>query len=185
MKKILVPIADGFEEVEMITIVDVLRRAGLTVIVAGIKSGEVVGAHDIKLIPDVSLDNVMDEEFDMILLPGGQPGVDNLRKDSRVLDLLRTMDEQKKLIGAICAAPLVLRDAKLTAGKTLTCYPGFENQIEDMKFDNNRVVSDGRLLTSRGPGTAMEFSLEIVKILCGGEKALELSNQLLFQQSTP
>ncbi len=184
MKKILIPVADGFEEVEMVTIVDVLRRAGLTVIIAGIKEGALRGAHQIKLIPDTTLAEVKDEEFDMLILPGGQPGVDNLRQDTNVLNLLKKMNSDNKLIGAICAAPLVLRDANLTAGKEMTCYPGFEKEIQDMQFKNSRVVKDGSFVTSRGPGTAMEFSLEIVRMLCGDKKEEELSSQLLVQKST-
>ena len=111
MKKIIMPLADGFEEIETMTIVDVLRRAGLSITIAGLKSGELVGAHDIRVMPDQTLDEVKEESFDMIVLPGGQPGVDNLRKDPRVLDLLKKMKKSNKVIGAICAAPLALRDA--------------------------------------------------------------------------
>ena len=96
MKKIIMPLADGFEEIETMTIVDVLRRAGLSIIIAGLKSGELVGAHDIRVMPDQTLDDVKEESFDMIVLPGGQPGVDNLRKDSRVLDLLKKMKKKQQ-----------------------------------------------------------------------------------------
>ncbi len=179
MKKILVPLADGFEEIETMAIIDVLRRAGLEVTVAGVKAGELVGSHRIRVVPDTVLEKVMSEEFDLVVLPGGQPGVDNLRKDARVLDILKKMDEKKKMIGAICAAPLVLRDAGLIEGRTLTSYPGIESELKNACYLETRVVVDGNLITSRGPGSAIEFSLKLVEMLLGREKAGEISKALL------
>lgn len=179
MKKILIPLADGFEEIEAVTIIDVLRRAGLEVIVAGLKAGELVGARHVRLVPDTVLDKVKDQDFDVLVLPGGQPGVDNLRKNPRVLEILKTMNEKKKLIGAICAAPLALRDAGLIAGKAITSYPGIEQELSGSRYVQTRVVVDGNVVTSRGPGTAMEFSLKLVEIILGKNKAEELSETLL------
>lgn len=179
MKKVLVPVAEGFEEIEAVTIIDVLRRAGMEVTVAGLRRGEIKGAHDIKISPDALLDAVKDKDFDMIVLPGGMPGVDHLRKDARVISLLKKMKETNKPIGAICAAPLVLRDAGLTSGLKFTCYPGFDSQIPGGKFEKGRVVTDGNIITSKGPGTALEFALKIVEMLEGKAKADSLSEAVL------
>ena len=162
-KRILVPIAEGFEEIETITIVDVLRRAGLEVVTAGLKRGPLVGSRRVPIVPDIELELVKDEEFDMIILPGGQPGTDHLRKHPAVLEILKKMNLNKKWIGAICAAPLVLRDAGLTQGLKLTSHPSVQRDLHDADYDEARVVMDGRVITSRGPGTAMEFSLKIVE----------------------
>lgn len=171
--------ADGFEEIEAITIIDVLRRAGAEVIVAGVENRALVGSRKIKLVPDVSLDQIKHDEFDMIVLPGGQAGVDNLRKNATVLGLLQRLHEEKKWIGAICAAPLVLRDAGLIRELKLTSYPGFEKELQGADYAQDRVVTDGRFITSRGPGTAMEFALKIVEVLYDRQKADELSETML------
>ena len=179
MKKVLVPLAEGFEEIEAVTIIDVLRRAGIEVTVAGLVAGEIKGAHGIKIGTDATLETVKDKDFDMIVLPGGMPGVDNLRKDARVISLVKKMKEKNKPIGAICAAPLVLRDAGLTSGLRLTCYPGFDAQIPGGKFEKDRVVTDGNILTSKGPGTALEFALKIVELLDSKSKSTQLSEALI------
>ena len=182
MKKVLMPVAEGFEEIEAITIIDVLRRAGIEVTVAGLGRSEIIGAHKIKILPDAALDSVKDKDFDMLVLPGGMPGVDNLRKDARVLSLVKKMKEKNKPIGAICAAPLVLRDAGLTSGLRLTCYPGFDTQIPGGKFEKDRVVTDGNIITSKGPGTALEFSLKIVEMLIDKSKAQSLAEAMVVSR---
>jgi 4-methyl-5(b-hydroxyethyl)-thiazole monophosphate biosynthesis len=179
MKKVLVPLADGFEEIETVSIIDVLRRAGLNVVIAGLKPGELSGARQIRLLPDTTLDKVKDEDFDVVILPGGQPGVDHLRGDARVLEILRRMNQKKKLIGAICAAPLVLRDAGLTQGIQLTSYPSIQSELSASRYLTSRVVVDGNVVTSRGPGTAIEFALKLAELILGKEKAEELGETLL------
>ena len=179
MKTVLLPLADGFEEIEAMSIVDVLRRADIKVIIAGLKEGEVKGSRGVRLLPDETLDAVKDQDFDMVILPGGQPGTDNLRNDSRVLEILKKRHDQKKLIGAICAAPLVLRDAGITPGMRITSYPSFESELTDGQYEQTRVVVHDHIITSRGPGTAMEFALKLVEILAGKEKAEQLSADLL------
>ncbi|MDP3920652.1 MAG: DJ-1/PfpI family protein [Candidatus Omnitrophota bacterium] len=179
MKKVLVPVADGFEEIETVTIIDVLRRAGVEVVVAGLNEGEIAGAHEIRMLADCNLDEALTQSFDMLILPGGQPGVDNLRADKRVRDVVGRMNEQKKWIGAICAAPLVLRDCGLTAGLKLTSYPAMEQDLEGCRYEQTRVVTDGHIITSRGPGTAMEFALSLVSRLVSKAKADELAGQVL------
>lgn len=179
VKKVILPLADGFEEIETVTIIDILRRAGVNVTVAGLKAGEAVGSRCVRLVPDTTLDQVKNDEFDAIVLPGGQPGVDHLRQDPRVLDLLKKMDAKKKTIAAICAAPLVLRDAGLTAGRKLTSYPGMTDELAGCHYQETRVVIDGNLITSRGPGTALEFSLKLVEVFAGKERADEISRMVL------
>lgn len=182
MKKVLLPLADGFEEIETMTIVDVLRRAGIEVVIAGLKASELTGAHQIRIKPDKALADVKPESFDMIVLPGGQPGVDNLRKDSRVLDALKKMKKSNKLVGAICAAPLALQDAGLISGVKLTSYPSVEQNLSGCQYQTTRVVVDGNLITSRGPGTSMEFALKLVEILTDKQQAENLSQTLLATQ---
>lgn len=182
MKKILMPLADGFEEIEAITLIDVLRRAGFEVTVAGIKPGDICGAHGIAVKTDALLDQVKDKEFDMMVLPGGMPGVDNLRKNPGVIDLLKKMNEKKKTIGAICAAPLVLQEAGLGRNLKMTGYPGVDQEM-GRTFEKNRVVIDGHVMTSQGPGTAMEFALKIVETLLGQEQAKALSERLIAAKS--
>ena len=182
MKRVLVPVADGFEEIETVTIIYVLRRAGLEVVVAGIKSGELIGSRKIKLIPDAMLDQISGQEFDAVVLPGGQPGVDNLRRNASVIKILQNMNSQKKLVGAICAAPLALRDAGLISGLKLTSHPSVENDLAGSHYEKTRVVIDGNIVTSRGPGTAMEFALKLVEILVGSQKVRELEDAMLTRQ---
>jgi len=151
MKKILVPIADGFEEIETATIVDVLRRAGHEVVVASIQSRELLGSRKMRFTADVLLKEVKNKGFDAIVLPGGQPGVNNLRSNPEVLAMLQSMHREKRLIAAICAAALVLQDAGLLKGKNFTCYPGVEKNIQEGRHKTDRVVVDGELVTSRAP----------------------------------
>lgn len=178
MKKILVPLADGFEEIETVTVIDVLRRAGLEVVVAGIKAGELLGSRRVKLVPDTTLEAVQGQDFDMVVVPGGQPGVDNLRRDPRVLEILKKMNVQKKWIGAICAAPLVLQDAGLAKGRKLTSHPSVAASLAGTHYSEDRVVVEDALVTSRGPGTAIEFALKLVEILAGKEKVEELKRAM-------
>ena len=179
MKRVLVPIADGFEEIETMTIVDVLRRAGLEVILAGTEAGLLTGSRKVRVMPDAWLEEVQDEDFDLLVLPGGQPGVDHLRKNAVVLQILQKMSQSKKWIGAICAAPLVLRDAGLLAGRHFTSFPAMEQEFQEGQYEQADVTVDANLVTSRGPGTAMEFSLKLIELLCGKEKSEQVAGALL------
>lgn len=178
MKKIIVPIADGFEEIETMTVVDVLRRAGAEVTLAGVRAEALKGSRGVQVLPDTEISG-QETGLDMIVIPGGQPGVDHLRGDARVLGLLKKMKQDGKWIGSICAGILVLRDAELTEGLRFTCYPGFETQVDNGEFNPARVVQHGYFITSRGPGTAMEFALKLVEALYGEDKAEELFEQVL------
>ncbi len=181
-KKALVILADGFEEIEAVTPIDVLRRAGVDVTVAGLNSKTVTGAHNVRFEADVTLSNYQ-ELPDAVILPGGMPGAKNLGESKQVLDLVKKMDAAKKLIGAICAAPaLALTPAGVLNGKKATCYPGFEKSFtSSVRFSQDRVVVDGNVVTSRGPGTALEFALELVEKLVSREQAESLRAGLLVK----
>lgn len=178
-KCVLVLLAEGFEEIEAVTVIDILRRAGVEVITAGIQTKEITGSRKIRLVADAMFEEVRAQEFDLVVLPGGQPGVDNLRRDPRVLEFLRIRDSQQKGIGAICAAPLVLKDAGIIAGKHLTSYPSVAKELVGSVYEESCVVCDGHLVTSQGPGTAMPFALKLVELLKGPEAALEQAAKLL------
>jgi 4-methyl-5(b-hydroxyethyl)-thiazole monophosphate biosynthesis len=180
MSKVLVPLATGFEEIEAMTIVDILRRADIDVLIAGLDKKQVVGAHGVKVQADAHIKEMKSSDFDMIVLPGGLPGATNLQKDEDVQRLLKEFDTQDKYIGAICAAPIALQSAGVLK-ESYTCYPSFETNIKEEGYEADKnVVSDKNVLTSRGPATAMEFALAIVAKLCGDEKSAEIKAQLLL-----
>ena len=171
MTRVLIPLAQGCEELEAVTIIDLLRRAGIEVIVAGLDEQPVTASRGVVLLPDTDLEQVLDDEFDMLVLPGGLPGADNLDRDPRIHELLRGMQQKGKYTAAICAAPKVLAKAGLLAEKQATSYPGF---IDAMDLPSTRVleqavVIDGKVITSRGPGTAMDFALALIGELAGPE----------------
>jgi len=180
MANVLVPLAQGCEELEAVTIIDLLRRAGINVITAGLNDQPVRASRGTVLIPDTTLDAVMQHEFDMIVLPGGLPGADNLNSDSRIHRLLKQMTAANKYTAAICAAPKVLATAGLLNGKHATSYPGSIDGIEtvDMVYEQQAVVIDGKLITSRGPGTAMDFALTLIEQLAGKARRDEVEAPL-------
>lgn len=179
MTKIIVPISNGFEEIEAITIIDVCKRANIQVTIASIENLETIGAHGIKIIADTNIENINCNDFDMIVLPGGLPNAFTLAENVKVQSLLKEFKESKKKIGAICAAPYALHKAGVL-NKNFTCYPSFEQKIKlDGYHDNDSVVIDNNVITSRGPATAMNFALEIVNILCGNEVYTSVKNGLL------
>jgi len=181
-KRALVLLAEGFEEVEMTTIVNVLRRAGVEVTLAGIGVGPLRGAHAVCVSPDCQATQVSGRDFDLVFLPGGQPGTDRLRKDAEVQRILREASEAGKTIGAICAAPSILAAAGYLSGRCATGHPSVRSAIEkapDVKYTGAAVTVDGPVVTSRSPGTAMECALTLVGILCGDEKAKAIEASLL------
>lgn len=180
MATVLVPLAQGCEELEAVTIIDLLRRAGVNVITAGLDSEPVKASRGTVLIPDTTLDAVMTQEFDMIVLPGGLPGADHLNNDARIHTLLKQMCEADKYIAAICAAPKVLASAGLLKGKRATSYPGSidDTDLQNMKYEEKPVVIDGKVITSRGPGTAMDFALNLIEQLLGKAKRDEVEAPL-------
>lgn len=170
-KTVLIPLAPGFEEIETITVVDVLRRAGARVTLAGTEDGSVPvkGSRGVLVVPDASLNAQQPDDFDLIVLPGGQPGTNNLLENETLINTLQAMEKKKKHIAAICAAPLVLQKAGLIQGQNITSHPSVQAQLEEGHYSDERVVVDGNIITSRSPGTAMEFALKLVEILFGAE----------------
>jgi 4-methyl-5(b-hydroxyethyl)-thiazole monophosphate biosynthesis len=175
--RVLVPFADGFEETEAITIVDVLRRAGINVDMAGIMGSMITGSHGIRLTMDKKIMEVRADDYDAIVLPGGNPGYINLGRSTALLDIIRKMNSQGKIIGAICAAPSVLAKAGILDGKKATIFPGMEKEVPYPRGD--KVVVDGKIVTSQGPGTAMLFALKIVEMIAGRDMAASLKRSLV------
>lgn len=167
MKRVLVPLAPGFEDLEAITLTDLLRRAGIEVVSAGLHAGLIQGARGIRVQPDALLDDILDESFDMIALPGGLPGAEHLKNDERIQNLLRRMAGAGKYTAAICAAPMALLEAGVLAGKRATSYPGVIDRLAPSQYQADAVVVDGLVVTSRGPGTAMDFALTLIELLVG------------------
>jgi len=179
MPTVLVPLAQGCEEIEAITIIDILRRAGITVISAGLDAQPVRASRGTVIVPDSTLDAALKQSFDMVALPGGQPGTNNLKADARILALLNSMSQQGKFVAAICAAPSVLASAGLLDGKNATSFPGALNGFPKVRQHAESVVEDGKLITSRGPGTAMDFALLLVERLAGLAKRQEVEAGLV------
>lgn len=176
--RVIVPLADGFEEIEAVTIIDVLRRAGCEVTAAFLKKNPVTGSHGITVAADKDIDGLRAQDFDCIALPGGMPGSDNLRKDDRVLALVRGMSAAGRLTAALCAAPMVLGRAGVLTGRRATCYPGFEGEMKGAIAVPDPVVRDGNIVTGRGPGCAVPFALELVSALAGPEAAAGLKESM-------
>jgi 4-methyl-5(b-hydroxyethyl)-thiazole monophosphate biosynthesis len=170
MSKVLIPLAQGCEEIEAVTVIDILRRAGIEVISAGLDDQPVRASRGVMLLPDITLEAALQQDFDMVVLPGGQPGSNNLKADPRIIALLQKMAQQGKYIAAICAAPSVLASAGLLAGKQATSFPGALDAFPQVMQQQLAVVEDGKLITSRGPGTAMDFALTLVERLVDKEK---------------
>ena len=183
MAKVLVPLASGCEELEAVTVIDLLRRAGIEVISAGLEAAPqaVRASRGTCLIPDTSLDQAIKQEYDMVVLPGGQPGTDTLNADPRIHALLDRMAKHEKYIAAICAAPKILASAGLLKGRRVTSFPGAldQSQLAAVRYEETAVVQDGHILTSRGPGTAMDFALAIIEILAGRAKRDEVEQGLM------
>jgi len=180
MARVLVPLAQGCEELEAVTVVDLLRRAGIEVVTAGLDSLPVRASRNMVLIPDTTLDEAKNQEFDMVVLPGGMPGADHLNGDSRVQAILKRSAREEKFTAAICAAPKVLATAGLLNGKQATSYPGCldPESVPGLRYLEDPVVQDGKVITSRGPGTAMDFALTLIENLAGKEKRDEVEAAL-------
>ena len=181
MTRVLVPLAGGFEEIEAVSIIDVLRRAEIEVLVASLNSNRLVkGANGITVETDIEIQNVDVDTLDMIVLPGGWDGTHALADNTDVQNILKDMNERNKHIGAICAAPFALNKAGVLK-QNYTCYPSVEEQIREDGYmgDANMVVEDENVMTSRGPATAMCFALKIVKKLKGDEMYNGLREGLL------
>lgn len=181
-KNVVVLMAEGFEEIETATPIDVLRRAGCEVLVAGLAGKTVKGAHGLSCMADVELDSLQGG-FDLMLLPGGMPGAKNLGESAVAKEMAGAMLKSGKMVAAICAAPVMTLGAwGYLEGKSATCYPGMEKMFPDgVRFSPERVVIDGNIITSRGPGTALEFSLAVAGQLVGEEIAKRLAGEMLLK----
>lgn len=164
MTKILVFIAEGFEEIEALTVVDVLRRANIQCDMCSITSNkEIKGAHNILVNADKTLEEIKSNEYNGLVIPGGMPGATNLRDNNKLIDLVKEFNKDKKLIAAICAGPIVLSKANIIKGKEVTSYPGFEEDLKEGLYKEDLVVQDGNIITSRGPSSAMYFAFRILE----------------------
>ncbi|MGB2600973.1 MAG: DJ-1 family glyoxalase III [Candidatus Omnitrophota bacterium] len=181
-KKALVILAQGFEEIEAVIPIDMLRRAEVEVIVAGVGGETITGSREVIIKPDVSLEEC-DLEPDAVILPGGMPGAENLATSSKVKEIITKMNSKGKIIAAICASPaLVLAPMGILNGKEATCYPGLDKNFSpEIKFSKERVVQDGNVITSQGPATAFGFARKITENLVGKAKADMVASQMLVE----
>jgi len=181
MAAVLIPLAQGCEELEAVTVIDLLRRAGIEVVTAGLDNHPVRASRGVMLIPDTSLDEALKRDYDMVVLPGGAQGAERLDSDPRVHALLIKMAANGKFTAAICAAPKVLGAAGLLRGKRATGYPGILRAMNfaDVTVTDEALVQDGKVITSRGPGTAMDFALALIESLAGTLKRDEVESQLV------
>ncbi len=181
MSHVLVPLAQGCEELEAITITDLLVRAGIHVTTCGLDDQPVTASRGTTIIPDTSIDKIVNDDFDLIVLPGGLPGADHLRDNPTLQTLIKKQAAANKYLAAICAAPKALAAAGVLTGKTATSFPGVLDALQDasITISENAVEIDGNIITSRGPGTAMDFALSLIELLEGKEKRDEVNQQLV------
>lgn len=163
MKKVAVLFHDGFEEIEALSVVDVMRRANVDCTMVGMDKLEVTSSHQIKIKMDRLYDDLND--YDAVVIPGGMPGASNLKNDQRVIALVKKFNQAGKIIGAICAGPIVLKEADVIDGKTVTCYPGFEEQLTGANYQEALVQTDGNIVTGKGPAAALAFSFALLEAL--------------------
>ena len=183
-KKVLVPIADGIEEIEAACIIDVLRRAGAEVTVASVGRLQVTASRETKLVADKQISQCVNIEYDLIALPGGMPGAEHLRDCKELETMLKQQNEQGRFYGAICASPVVvLAHYGLLDGRRATCHPNFTEKLKNTNAEAiaERVVVDGNCITSQGPGTALEFALKLVELLYDREKAKEIAEAMVVK----
>lgn len=182
-KKILVPVADGIEMIEALSIVDVFRRAGATVDIASVNDKVITSSHNVKIEADKLIDECMNEEYDLVAVPGGIPGATNLKNSAALIEILKKQNSANKLYGAICASPaVVLKAHGLLDGKKATCHPLFIADLsDDGQAQDARVVMDQNCVTSRGAGTSVDFALELLGILMGDEKKREVAKGMVVE----
>lgn len=182
-KHIAVHLAEGFEEIEAVSIIDVLRRAGLQVDVVSVSGKkEVTGSHQIKITADQLFEEVDYDAVEMIVLPGGLPGANNLKAHSGLKEQILEFNKKEKLLGAICAAPMVLGNLGILKNKKATCFPGFENELKGARISGEHVEVDGKIITGKGVGVALHFALKIVETLKGKKQAGELAEKMIVSQ---
>ena len=179
-KKIAILLEDGFEEIEAIVSIDVLRRLEFDVTIAG-RSAKITGAHHIKMDPDCLISELDSNLLDALILPGGLPGATNLRDNPKVIELIKTMHGKGKVVSAICAAPIALHEAGIMTGKTCTGYPMdlVKETLSDTNYTGERVERDGNIITGKGPGTSFEFAVEIASALGKESEVRSLMKNML------
>lgn len=174
-------LADGFEELEALAPIDVLRRAGVKVQTVGVGSKDITSSHGVGFVTDITADEIkLDEQLELIVLPGGLPGADNLENSAEVQAAIDYCAENDRYVAAICAAPKILGHKGLLSGKSCTCYPGFEKDIEGCKITGEPVVVDGRFITAKGAGAALHFGLKLAELLTSKEKSEALASSMQF-----
>lgn len=179
MKKVCVLLADGFEEIEALTVSDIMRRAEVTCDLVSIADIEVRSSHGVT----VKADKLLEEDmcYDLIVIPGGIPGATNLRDNESVIRLIKKQNKEGKLIGAICAGPIVLGKAGVTEGRNITSYPGYEDELPNCEYLEDAVVVDENIITSRGPATAMAFAYKLLEVLGYESKVEAISSGMLYK----
>lgn len=186
MAKVYIFLAEGFEEIEALTVVDVLRRAKIEITMVSVTGSELVtGSHGITTVADILFEDTDYREADMLVLPGGMPGTVNLTKHDGLSRLLKSFHEKGKDLAAICAAPRILGTKGFLNGKNATCYPGNEESLLGARYQDADVVTDGNIVTSRGMGTAIDFSLSLVTKLLGEEEAARLAGAMQYRHYQP
>ena len=179
MARTLVPLVSGVEEMEAVIVIDMLRRAGWSVTSAAIDNPTVLASRGIQLICDSAWDEIDPNTFNVLVIPGGAEGAQKLSADNRILTTIRLFAKQHKTIAAICAGPLVLQAAGVLKGRKATCHPAVCDQLQEPNLLEDRVVVDGNIITSRGPGTAIEFTLQIIRSIDGDAKANEVAKAMV------
>lgn len=179
MKKVCVLLAEGFEEIEALTVSDIMRRAKVECDLVSIEGKYVKSSHGLVIEADKIFDELM--EYDLVVLPGGMPGAANLRDDERVIRFIKNQNKSQKLIGAICAAPIVLGRADLTKDRDITSYPGYEDELPNCNYLEDAVVVDKNIITSRGPATAIEFSYKLLEKLGYSDEVENISSGMLYE----
>ncbi len=177
--KVLVPLADGFEEIEAVSIIDVLRRAEIIVTTAYLDKNPVKGSHGIQIMADTDIRAAESNDFKAIVLPGGMPGSENLKNNEDVKNYIMRINKDGGIVAAICAAPMVLGNMGILNNRNAVCYPGFEKELKGASIQESPVVADGNIITGRGAGKALLFSLEIVKRLKGEDIMKNLKEKML------
>lgn len=180
MTKVLIPLADGVEEMEAVIVIDMFRRAQWEVVTAGLTDKNVRASRNVNLVADTTWDAIDPAAFDVLIIPGGATGVENLRRDPRILDAVRLFHTSNRWLGAICAGPLVLQEAGVLAGRMVTCHPAAHDKLRAAPRLPERVVIDGKLVTSQGAGTCFEFALTFIRLIDGAAKAKALMQAIVL-----
>jgi protein deglycase len=181
-KKALIAVADGTEELEAIAIIDCLRRAGADLTIASVQKLQITTARKVKITADCLIGGCLGQVYDLIVLPGGMPGAENLRDSKELTEMLKQQKQSGRLYAAICASPAVVFEHHgLLADKKATCFPLMAEKLKNKQAVNQTVVVDGNCITSQGPGTALEFSLKLVELLFGSEKSQQLAKAMLVK----